>query len=651
MAMSASGITVREAWSAARTVRRAEYGRRAYDSVRPRGMSWLVRSRIPLSAVLWVAAREGRLVWQDTGGFALLEPPRTDKSLRPETGNAALPVLTFADAYYDVLATWAPCVPVMLLAVGLVLPPWRTPQTWFAAVLLMVATVCWIALMMGLMLVVQAASLIRAVATRRDENRTKTDNTPFLHWTLRLCHQERPARSTALMDQVRERLYRLVTGEAEHAARQRGTRIKPLGMAETLACLMAGATTPAAREALLAAGAERPETGAGVTFIASFDGEPVPAHRRLDSGTFLFIYLAALPVYVLSVATMVPGWERAVCHAHGCAGRASGFWSAVEWELWQLAGALVLRALGWREPGPAAHAWQAVPIAWLLTGLTLMLPVVAQTANWRNRQWRRHRSDGHKKRMVMVEQTKVVVMVAADVEYRAVHEEATRANGAEPRQWPVGSITVLEYKDISAARLLLVHCGQGALGPGDSTLTAHSVVQDLSPDYLILTGIGFGLMPDEQNVGDVMVSRQLRLMDHKEVVDSPTPGERPIEFPRGDRPAASVTLLDRARVAALLGWDGPRVQVGPMLTLNTRISSADLRERLRAADPDAIGGDMEGSGVYAASARGKVDWIVIKGISDFGGHGGTDREVAARTAARFVVHLIQAGGLNRPPAR
>jgi nucleoside phosphorylase len=312
----------------------------------------------------------------------------------------------------------------------------------------------------------------------------------------------------------------------------------------------------------------------------------------------------------------------------------------------------VLRALGWALPGPIAHSAAAISMG-LLSGLmTLMLPVQVWVAVRQNRRWRGERRGRFKERVTSVTtKTKVLIIVAADVEHDAVRAAVAAANGVVPQAWHLDHHTVFRLGTVSAAEMLLAQSGQGSLGPGASTLTAQSVLEQVRPDYLILTGIGYGLMPDEQRIGEVMVSTQIRVVDHKEIADPLVPGCPPIEFPRGSRPDASVTLVNRALAAAKDGWNGSKVRFGPMLTLNTRVSSRALYQHLRAAEPDAIGGDMEGSGIYAASARGKVDWIVIKGISDWGGHGGTDRDLGAASAARFVVHIIEAGGLNRPPAR
>jgi nucleoside phosphorylase len=656
MAMLAvnAAVSLREALSAARAVRGAEHGSDAYNTVRPRGINGLGRARAPLFVLLWVAAREGRLVWQDADGFALLEPPRSDKAWRYATGDPRLPLLRFADRWWDTLAMAVPPTLGMLVALGLGLSFRGSPVVVVAALMLVVVSLCYIALLMLLGVVRQAYELIRSAATRKDEKRRAVDNAPFVHWTLPLCHEGLPERSQALIDQVAERLHRLVVSETNQAARQRGTRIKPLDVEETLAILLTGATTEAAREALVAATAEPQAIGtdAKIAFMASFGDAPAPPHRALGTGAFVFLYLAVMAVIVLADATLVPDWERHACGPHACDGRPTDYPSALVWTASQLLGWTFLRALGWNAPGPVAHSVPAVSTGLLSTLMTPMLAVVVGAAIRQNRRWRGERRGRFKERVTSVTtKTKVLIMVASDVEHRAVRDAVTAASGSTARAWHLEHHTAFRLGTVSAAEVLLVQSGQGSLGPGASTLTAQSVADQIRPDYLVLTGIGYGLMPDEQEIGDVMVSTQIRVMDHKEVADPPVPGDPPVEFSRGPRPDASVTLVNRALAAAMDGWDGSRIIPGPMLALNTRVSSQDLHEHLRAAEPDAVGGDMESSGIYAAGAKGRVDWIVIKGISDWGGHGGAAREVAARSAARFVVHLVQAGGLNRPPAR
>ena len=65
----------------------------------------------------------------------------------------------------------------------------------------------------------------------------------------------------------------------------------------------------------------------------------------------------------------------------------------------------------------------------------------------------------------------------------------------------------------------------------------------------------------------------------------------------------------------------------------------------------AIGGEMEGIGVYAAAAKERVDWIVVKSICDWGmGENDDWHAAASRNAAEFVRDVLLNGGLDSRPA-
>jgi nucleoside phosphorylase len=73
------------------------------------------------------------------------------------------------------------------------------------------------------------------------------------------------------------------------------------------------------------------------------------------------------------------------------------------------------------------------------------------------------------------------------------------------------------------------------------------------------------------------------------------------------------------------------------------VDSVSLRQALKARYPDAEGGEMEGAGVYASSVRVGTEWIVVKGICDWGWNKKWDaQELAAANAATLVLDLIAA---------
>lgn len=116
---------------------------------------------------------------------------------------------------------------------------------------------------------------------------------------------------------------------------------------------------------------------------------------------------------------------------------------------------------------------------------------------------------------------------------------------------------------------------------------------------------------------------------------------------RGDKVTPSGLLLDRLR-AAEVDWAGVPVHYGLMLSSSVLINSVSVRDQLVALEPDGRGAEMEGGGVYAAAAKGRTDWILVKAISDWGIRKNDDAHpLAARNAAEFVVDMIRGGALDR----
>ena len=68
-------LTWADCRATAQSVREAEHGREAVDLIRPRGPLGVLRGRGPLPLLLYVAARDGRLIWRGPDSVALLQPP------------------------------------------------------------------------------------------------------------------------------------------------------------------------------------------------------------------------------------------------------------------------------------------------------------------------------------------------------------------------------------------------------------------------------------------------------------------------------------------------------------------------------------------------------------------------------------------------
>jgi hypothetical protein len=161
-----------------------------------------------------------------------------------------------------------------------------------------------------------------------------------------------------------------------------------------------------------------------------------------------------------------------------------------------------------------------------------------------------------------------------------------------------------------------------------------------------MVGIAFGIDPQKQRIGDILIARQLVAYDLQRI-GTDAAGMPRINF-RGERAASSPRMLDRFRSGAI-DWKGATLHFGIVLSGDKLIDQRDFRDQLLNHEPEAVGGEMEGAGLYAAAQIKKVDWILIKAVCDYAdGQKGLDKArrqtKAAQNAARFVFHVLQQGG-------
>jgi nucleoside phosphorylase len=260
-------------------------------------------------------------------------------------------------------------------------------------------------------------------------------------------------------------------------------------------------------------------------------------------------------------------------------------------------------------------------------------------------------------------QADVLLVTVTEIETKAVLHAFTKKHQHGYERHSIGIKTYYELGTVNDARIFLVQSEMGVGGPGSSLLTVHEGIQALGPSSVIMVGIAFGVDNDKQRIGDVLVSRQLcgyELQRYGTTCDG-----KPAIISRGDRVTASAKLLDRF-TSGSLDWSSrqgrceKRVHFGIILSGETLVDNIDYRDQLRALEPEAIGGEMEGVGLYTAAQNAKVDWILVKAICDWadGNKSGENMVVsgngkgrpkslkdynqkrAAKIAAQFTMHVL-----------
>src|SRR5436190_24226168 len=102
----------------------------------------------------------------------------------------------------------------------------------------------------------------------------------------------------------------------------------------------------------------------------------------------------------------------------------------------------------------------------------------------------------------------VLLVTATEVEARAVLNVFPR-NGSPFGQRHIGDSTYFDLGVIGGARIFLGQSEMGAGGPAGASLVVYEGMEALSPSAVIMVGIAFGLIPQEQRFGDILVSDQL----------------------------------------------------------------------------------------------------------------------------------------------
>jgi WD40 repeat protein/nucleoside phosphorylase len=242
----------------------------------------------------------------------------------------------------------------------------------------------------------------------------------------------------------------------------------------------------------------------------------------------------------------------------------------------------------------------------------------------------------------------VLLVTATDIEAKTVYTLFPKEGNCTLETHFVGNLTYFDFGLIGGTRVCMVRSEMGAGGLAGATLTTNEAIQVLAPRAVIMVGIAFGVDQKKHQIGDILVSKQLFGYELQRISKTDTSTRI---TPRGDRPAAPPYILDKFRTAEL-GWSGPKVDFGLILSGDKLVDDIDFRTQLLQLAPDAIGGEMEGTGIYSAAQRQKVDWILVKAICDWADgnkdhHKDTNQQQAATNATRFVLHVLQQGGFQK----
>jgi nucleoside phosphorylase len=239
----------------------------------------------------------------------------------------------------------------------------------------------------------------------------------------------------------------------------------------------------------------------------------------------------------------------------------------------------------------------------------------------------------------------VLVVTVNEHETRAVYKAFFDATKMEAVPVSIEGRLYHDLGMINDTRVFhaLSEMGSGSLGAMQQTV--DKAIRALDPSAVIAVGIAFGADKGKQNIGEVLVSKQLRPYELQRT------GEQIIL--RDDKPHATARLINHFELFAQTEkWTVAKVRSGVMLSGEKLVDDVNYRDQLLELENEAVGGEMEGAGLYVSCQEHKVDWIVIKAICDWadGGKGyrkESRQKQAALNAANFVVESLKYTPLKR----
>lgn len=208
----------------------------------------------------------------------------------------------------------------------------------------------------------------------------------------------------------------------------------------------------------------------------------------------------------------------------------------------------------------------------------------------------------------------ILIITATTKESSALIESAKSVLGSIKDTSVVGGHVANYFGTMNDFQIYHAQCEAGSGGPSGSQAVATALIQSLKPMYILMPGIAFGLQRDSQKIGDILVGTLIHPYEKQRV------GK--IKLNRGEIVPPSPTLLSVLRNVSIF-WTKSDMHFGALLSGEKLVDNPDFVKQLKKLSPEAIGGEMEGAGIYAAAYRAKVEWIVFKSIVDWG-EGKTD---------------------------
>jgi nucleoside phosphorylase len=229
-----------------------------------------------------------------------------------------------------------------------------------------------------------------------------------------------------------------------------------------------------------------------------------------------------------------------------------------------------------------------------------------------------------------VREGRTLVVTATDTEHEHLLE-AVRAAGRTPQARLAGDVSYIDLGHYHRGSVVYVRCRAGSGTRGGSEDVLSVALPELRPTRVIMIGIAFGVDPPKQPIGTVLVSDHV--VNYEFVRHGTKPDSSPDIVDRGEPGPADRSLVEAFRDLGM--HHALPTHSGLLLSGPELIDNESRRKALVARHPSAIGGEMEGYGVYVASHRRRTPWVLVKAVCDWAdGKKGHEKQARQQLAAR-----------------
>jgi nucleoside phosphorylase len=229
-----------------------------------------------------------------------------------------------------------------------------------------------------------------------------------------------------------------------------------------------------------------------------------------------------------------------------------------------------------------------------------------------------------------------LIVTATDVEDRVLQRSLDARAFSQPVVVNEDRFSYVERFRSDVGRIFHLRTSAGSGGASGAFIMGKNAVDSLNPKFVISVGICFGLQEKKQKLCDVAISEMIHDYERQRVSK-----EKPED--RGATREGSPQLLSRAR-ANLIIWRKANVHVGTILSGEKLVDDEEFRATLLKLHPSAVAGEMEAWGLSAVCHEAQKQFIMVKGICDWGMNKDKDhQEEAAQNACDFVLDALVVG--------